>query len=335
MRISSVYQPDILVLQEMDRLHWDEALCEHVASMGYEHVVSWRKDAGGHGLVVLFRPERHRLTGVRMITFDGHPKSHPTNIVPVTNNQAFVVALEKVEGGEAVANMIVSNCHLYWRPDTEFTKLRQVYILMEEIESLKKQLLAGAPDKQYRVFACGGKLFMIAGSSSDDASPPDFNITPDSAIYRKLTSRTLTPEDIRLIHPSPYELGLERDANAESLEGIAPPASPVLPTIEEKLTVDGMLTALGDITRLESAYARYQAMDSNHVPGWERSVWEGEPFYTNFGVYRGTLDYIMHEPGPVRLRAITALMAKEELEPGLPNAHFPSDHLPLIAAFDA
>jgi CCR4-NOT transcription complex subunit 6 len=58
-----------------------------------------------------------------------------------------------------------------------------------------------------------------------------------------------------------------------------------------------------------------------------------EPPFTNFTpTFSGTLDYLLTTPD-VALHAVLAMPSRDTLGAGLPNAHIPSDHLPLLAVY--
>ena len=92
---------------------------------------------------------------------------------------------------------------------------------------------------------------------------------------------------------------------------------------------------------LYSTYSNYQSVDPSHrAPPNGTDAYSGEPFYTNYEVWRGTLDYIMIGILPsaagqalvnVRVDELVKIPEWKRLEPGLPNQTWPSDHVPIGA----
>ncbi len=78
-----------------------------------------------HLLINRFQPLEYKG-----IAFDGHELTHPTMIYPQTNNYAQIVRLKHKDSR---SELLVSNTHLYWRPEASFVKLRQVFVLMKEL----------------------------------------------------------------------------------------------------------------------------------------------------------------------------------------------------------
>jgi len=99
--------------------------------------------------------------------FDESPLVTPTDITPYTGNTGQVLALkfndtvsdEKLNEmfsnieNEELRNLkmekykmenemgiIISNHHLYWKPHAKFEKLRQIYVMLNNIYSLKAQI---------------------------------------------------------------------------------------------------------------------------------------------------------------------------------------------------
>ena len=75
-------------------------------------------------------------------------------------------------------------------------------------------------------------------------------------------------------------------------------------------------------------------------------VWDGEPSFTNYSVWKGTLDYIFcvddggsdgvgtRRQTAAQVSSVLDIPKAEFLEPGIPNPNFGSDHLALMASVD-
>ncbi|KAJ2067269.1 RNA exonuclease ngl2, partial [Coemansia sp. RSA 2337] len=82
---------------------------------------------------------------------------------------------------------------------------------------------------------------------------------------------------------------------------------------------------------LRSCYSTYADLDASY----RTEQWVGEPIYTNYAKWKGTLDYIFYRPGQgLDVRDVMSLPAEGRMKPGLPNVTFPSDHVALLARFD-
>jgi CCR4-NOT transcription complex subunit 6 len=61
----------------------------------------------------------------------------------------------------------------------------------------------------------------------------------------------------------------------------------------------------------------------------------GEPSFTNYtGDYIGCLDYIWYTDEGLKLCGILQPYEQSQMYSPLPNAHFPSDHISLVAEFE-
>ncbi|KAJ3111871.1 Ribonuclease H2 subunit A [Phlyctochytrium bullatum] len=284
------FKPDVAALQEVDADHWQDVLGPLTEDAGYSHVfTSKNMDRRGHGLVIMWKKNLFSLKKSQNIHFDTHPLIQPTKIMPSTGNVSQIVALELVGGRKGI---IVTNHHLYWRPLTRYTRLRQLVALLTDATKLQQDLLQQAAEAGWPLF-CGG----------------DYNVLPTEPIYQILTSRLpLTDAQLSVMHATDLEItGLSpQDVNAER-------------------SVPEMLKLLEKIPVLHSAYSQYQSWDAEHKAFNGDALWTGEPFYTNYSEFKGTLDYIMTSEdavegkGSVSLQHVLSLPAMEHLEPEQPT----------------
>ncbi|KAJ2883107.1 RNA exonuclease ngl2 [Coemansia aciculifera] len=81
---------------------------------------------------------------------------------------------------------------------------------------------------------------------------------------------------------------------------------------------------------LHSCYSTYANLDV----AYRTEQWPGEPIYTNYAKWKGTLDYIFYKPSQgMHVRDVMSLPAEARMKPGLPNESFASDHVSLLARF--
>ncbi|KAJ1920572.1 RNA exonuclease ngl2 [Mycoemilia scoparia] len=170
----------------------------------------------------------------------------------------------------------------------------------------------------------GSKGKSDEGNGKDLTVPP----TPPCATTTK-TKVQITPEKEQTMRM------LEK--TEEELEAIL---------IQDTEKVNKLVLHIQDILErpFTSAYSIYTDID----PGYKAEDWDGEPKYTNYTNWKGTLDYIfiqnhhhngsyngseskLNGRGRLKVRQIMSLPSQDEMEPGLPNDTFPSDHVALMA----
>ncbi|KAJ3217941.1 RNA exonuclease ngl2 [Dinochytrium kinnereticum] len=291
-------RPDIAALQEVDCDIWEDQIGPKMIEAGYDFFLTTKNPLKkqGHGLVIMWKVDRFRLYQSKSIYFDEHPLIQPTSIMPVTGNVCQLIALEKISEYGSPVGLIVTNHHLYWRPMARYTRLRQIAVLLEETSALHKSLMAS-----------------------------DYNTTPNEPTYQLLTSEGGLDSSIEAaLQPADYELETALTAS----------------NLEEKLPVQLLMQKIGNHPVLYSAYGNYQSLDPTHATSMDSPPWPGEPKFTNYSTWKGTLDYILTSfngmasaEGDPELRSILSLPPPSALEPGLPNASFPSDHLSIVAEF--
>ncbi|KXS19161.1 hypothetical protein M427DRAFT_67300 [Gonapodya prolifera JEL478] len=401
-------QPSILCLQESDRF---ASLSTDLTRLGYEceraekeSIRGSRMDAEGtgHGVVVAWRKERFRLLQHRAIPLDNHPLASPTPLTPRTGNVAQIaflaLSLPPSSTSSSQPNevgLIVTNSHLFWRPQAIYERLRQGWVLCEEARKARLEAVRNWPE-----LGRGGWPVLMCG---------DFNTLPTDSLYAVLTGRPITPELISRLQPveeawtgygatgfgggkekvgGDDENGNETSVSKDSLAGetraggstspteddtpaSAQPNSPVtrapnphpVTYILQRLRRPGM-------PRLVSTHSRYTALfgRGNRDPKWDRDPsagWDGEPPWTTYAGWSGTLDYVFvgyagergmwregdegcsaqdpgegesegNEEGEPTREAVVSVTGLLELPPvetvrgGIPNDVYPSDHVPVM-----
>ncbi|KAI8618199.1 Endonuclease/exonuclease/phosphatase [Chytriomyces sp. MP71] len=327
LRAFDLHAPHIAALQEVCIDQWTHHLEKGLQARGYDFAYV-KKDPtkkAGHGLAIVWKRDMFSMLGQKDIHFDDHPLTHPTPITPITGNIGVVVALKYLPQGAMDLfdfGVIVSNHHLFWWPKAKYEKLRQVYVLLEEVESFRKQALMGW--ERWPHAMCG-----------------DFNTTPSDALYRVLTSSSpLSPDLIASLEPVPLT---KPQKGVPSTGGSKPSSNDTTPCISDSVfsaitptafpSVPFLLDSIARKGPFHSAYSLYRTHDPAHPDiSTVTHPWDGEPSYTSVDEWRGTLDYLMVKRGGV-LRALRVLKIPDPrwLEPGLPNLRFPSDHVPLMA----
>jgi len=174
----------------------------------------------------------------------------------------------------------------------------------------------------------------------------DFNSAPDTNIYRFLTQH-LIPEDqfARFLLPTDHN---DPDSNhltkivSSSIDGTLSQEykNRTVKSPSEVLRIQQLKELLENSKKfplLKSAYSNYTDLDKSMTPS---KYWNGEPAYTSYAGWKGTLDYIFLLDGEetkksLKLTAILSIPEERLLseQTGLPSEKFPSDHLSIGATF--
>ncbi len=121
-------------------------------------------------------------------------------------------------------------------------------------------------------------------------------------------------------------------SHRQSLTDDRPSEQSILAIEYKNPTPEFLISSILSHQALSSAYANYESISPKPVrnPDWSRELWCGEPQYTNFAEWKGTLDYIFYFGG-IDILAIKEIPQAEELGPWLPNGVYGSDHVFLLA----
>jgi CCR4-NOT transcription complex subunit 6 len=216
------------------------------------------------------------------------------NRVMTKDNIAVLALLEHKESG---ARLICANTHIYWDHEFRDVKLVQVAMLMDELTKTANHF-ARLPPKHPSSL---GKGYDKAPAYSEGNKIPmivcgDFNSLPNSGVYEYLTNGTV-------------------DKNHEDF----------MSHVYGSYTSEGLAHRFA----LKSAYSH---LDHN---GAAVATGQG-PIVTNWTPgFKGCIDHIWHTTNSL---SVTGLLG--EVDPaylskvvGFPNAHFPSDHISILAEF--
>ncbi|KAI8325993.1 Endonuclease/exonuclease/phosphatase [Martensiomyces pterosporus] len=268
--------------------------------------------------------------------------------------------------------IIVSTTHLFWRPDACFERLQQQIVLLRAL----KKMQAKYPG--YPVIACGDYNTTPDDAGYDLATKPRPVTLNEWQLDNLLPRANDASED-----EDDDEEGSDKEADGSKAKGsdgsggvpvsyadvVASGESAELPEVrakrlkfleeerlaEKQLQEDtervGRLVKLmqAAFPPLRSSYGTYADIDASY----RTDQWQGEPIYTNYAKWKGTLDYIFYTPatpylhadpsakacgdgGPTSLEAreVLSLPPESRMKPGLPNETFASDHVSLMARFE-
>ncbi|KAI8812049.1 Endonuclease/exonuclease/phosphatase [Cladochytrium replicatum] len=312
--------PDIACFQEVDNFEQMEVF---LTQSGYEYRYLKKDESKttGHGICIVWKKERFAIHQYETIHYDDSPLIQADTIPSDTRNIAQILALRPLTPTPAFPGFVLTNTHLYWRPAAHYDRLRQVYILMTEAFRFRSTLTP-AGEKPWPIFLTG-----------------DFNSDPSGAIYRILTRQgPLTPKQLEKLRPVLQHQPSEADDAATT-----PIAPPEPPTVSDESLVTDLVSEFDPFPRFASAYSTYAILDPNHRPEWDPS--STEPQFTVFGKWKGTLDYLYFcddaggdssgglSSGRLNVESVLSIPSAQELEPGIPNRQYPSDHVAVMARF--
>lgn len=235
-------------------------------------------------------------TGIRGTTHLGanSMQSQSEVLISSLNNRTKPDYLKDLTNSSPI-QLVIANTHIVANPEANDVKIWQAQTLVSILEEYlhncykRKAIIPG-------LVVCG-----------------DFNSTPDSALYRILTTGSCerTHRDLAM-----DSYGLLSDLK------------------------------LGHSMRLRSAYSMARAIAEGHNPGMLTPSTEYlEPVFTNFTPsYIGCLDYVFYTDERLKLKGTLELLDEKALireadylklsDWCLPNPQRPSDHLPLLTEFE-
>ncbi|KAI7834226.1 Endonuclease/exonuclease/phosphatase [Kickxella alabastrina] len=358
------HNTDIMCLQEVGPDEWLHILAPQFKRNSYDSRI-FQSLSKSHGVVVAWKKSRFSLVEEASVSMDR--TMEVCGEVLNTDNVALVVVLKlgaekpadpnasevasehcAMPGdGARPAGVIVSSTHLFWRPAACYQRLQQQVALLRAIRAMQDKYPG------YPVISCG-----------------DFNTTPDDAGYDLLTKpRPVSLSEWQLDNLLPLHAdskdsdedgddknqeadGSHASTNVFSYANVAAVGTAAESKdmarkrrkleeqerlIDDQLQrdtklVQNLVTAIqADNQPMRSCYDTYADLD----PSYRTDQWKGEPIYTNYTSWKGTLDYIFYTPGlGLEVRKILSLPAESRLKPGLPNEVFSSDHVSILARFD-
>jgi CCR4-NOT transcription complex subunit 6 len=217
---------------------------------------------------------------------------------------------------------VIANAHIHWDPAYCDVKLVQVALLVDEIEKMASHF-AKYPPRPPPLASTSSVVEAVEGEEPAEtgAEPPSSTSSPSIAQH---------PQQYRT--PPVYTDGTKipliicGDFNSVPSSGVYDFLS------------NGTLPA--DHADFKShKYGRYTSEGLRHRFGLKSAYaapGAGEPPVTNYvPTFQGHIDYLWYSAANLEVNAILGGVDKDYLEKvvGFPNAHFPSDHLCIVAEF--
>lgn len=145
------YDPDILCLQECDKIQYLHFWQEELQKLGYDSKF-YRYNTKNHGLVIAFKQDWFICRHQSYIKYDQefeYEQNEPRLPEPriVTNNVGFMCFLEfkpsLVQQYPYLAErngMIIGTTHAFWHPFGTYERTRQMYILLHKFKEFQRVL---------------------------------------------------------------------------------------------------------------------------------------------------------------------------------------------------
>ncbi|KAM3209240.1 hypothetical protein ACQJBY_063742 [Aegilops geniculata] len=276
------WDSDLVCLQEVDRIR---EIAAEMKNKGYECSFKGRTGDAKDGCATFWKSERLRLLEEDSIDFSEFS---------LRNNVAQVLVFEL----NGTQKFVLGNIHVLFNPKRGDIKMGQIRMLLERANAL-----AGKWD---------GIPIVLAG---------DFNSTPESAIYKFLSTMKLNVS----LHDRRQLSGLD-----SSEFGLYCSLLNCEWSDEEVRNATGSSNVMiaRHPLKLSSSYAMLKGNSSNRGH-------HGEPLATSYHKrFLGTVDYLWYTTGLECSRVLDTLSLDAlRRTRGLPTREMGSDHLPIVAEF--
>ncbi|KAI8084277.1 Endonuclease/exonuclease/phosphatase [Gilbertella persicaria] len=290
-----LYDADILTIQELD--NFDEFYKQIFTELGYQ-VEYYCHPSKRHGCGIVYKKNKYTKVDYDTINYDLDTLCSPSVL---TGNIGQLIALRLSD--QPNTGFVIGNTHLYWRPSSNYERCRQTIIYANRLLEFRSQL---AKDISWISFLNG-----------------DFNTTPDDPVYALLTTNEFTQDIVENLAESRL-ITLQKKDGLEEEEEEKVESDRII--ITEDVDTAEKLLAKYNKTKWTSIYSHFGKIGPPELVGLF-----GEPKFTDYASqFKGTLDY-MFVDAPVIIKQLLTPPKEEYLKPSLPNKHFGSDHLCLIA----
>lgn len=277
------WDPDVVCLQEVDRF---QDIAAGMKSRGYEGIFQRRTGDTRDGCAIFWKSKQLHLVEEDSIDFSEFN---------LRNNVAQICVFEL----NGTHKFVLGNIHVLFNPKRGDVKLGQIRMLLENANALAEKW-----DKI---------PIVLAG---------DFNSTPDSAIYKFLSTMKLNIS----LHDRRHLSGLDSTEFGYELCSLLKYQW----TDEEVRNATGYSNVMvaEHPLKLSSSYAMLKGNSNN------RGL-HGEPLATSYHKkFLGTVDYLWHTHGIECSRVLDTLpISVLKRTRGLPTREIGSDHLPIVAEF--
>ncbi|XP_057422298.1 carbon catabolite repressor protein 4 homolog 3 [Lotus japonicus] len=291
------WNPDIICLQEVDKYL---ELSNILVKAGYTGYYKRRTGDSVDGCAMFWKADKFRLLDGESIQFKD---------IGLRDNVAQLLVFEMCESDSR--RLLVGNIHVLYNPNRGDVKLGQIRFLLSRAHTLSEKW--------------GNAPVVLAG---------DFNCTPQSGIYKFLSSSELNI----MLYDRKELSGQKRCRPAQVLDEKKDTVGPLsLPDgLLDCWTDEEVKIATGDSERhlamhplkLKSSYATVNG--STGTRGLN-----GEPVATSYhSKFLGSVDYLWYSDGIVPTKVLDTVPMNDLLRAGgLPCKKVGSDHLALVSEF--
>lgn len=317
-----VHDPDFICLQEVDDTNYNDFFSPKLDEQsGYQGTFGQKtrartmaaKDAKTvDGCATFYKKDKYILLDKQLIDFaniainrsDMKNQTDIFNRVMPRDHIAVITFFENIMTG---SRLIIANAHMFWDPAYADVKLIQMAILMESISKYADKYSRWPPLKRKEQYM---KEPLGAGGEATQEPP----LTPEpSAEY---TSKTQVP----LLVLGDLNSTVDSTVYALLAKGCIAKEQPELSSHQYgNFTRDGIEHPFS----LRSSYSNIEGTPdalefTNYTPG-----------------FVGHIDHIWYSTNALENTALLGPVDSEYMQrvPGLPNYHFPSDHIALLAEF--
>ncbi|KAK4283707.1 hypothetical protein QN277_000632 [Acacia crassicarpa] len=289
--------PDIICLQEVDKYL---EISDTLVKAGY--MGSYKRRTGNtvDGCAMFWKADKFRLLEGESIEFKG---------IGLRDNVAQLSVFEICKSDSR--RLLVGNIHVLYNPSKGDVKLGQIRSLLSRAQTLSEKW--------------GNVPVVLAG---------DFNSTPQSGIYKFLSS-----SELNIMLYDRRELSGQKNCHpAQVLGYIKDTINPflLLDRLFKNWTFEEVITATGNSERplvvhpfkLNSSYAAVKGSASTRG-------FNGEPLATSYhSKFLGTVDYLWYSDSIIPTKVLdTVPINVLRRTAGLPGKRLGSDHLSLVAEF--
>ncbi|KAI8065642.1 Endonuclease/exonuclease/phosphatase [Gongronella butleri] len=308
------YRPELMCLQEVD--NYDVFYKEALEKLGYATTYH-QHESKRQGCVIAYQADAWEQVAYRTVDLDTDASCPPTM---ATGNVAQLMALA-TRDKHPRRRVLLGNTHLYWRPPSTYERCRQGLIYQRRLWDMHRELTSSENDENgkkadFTPVLCG-----------------DFNTQPSDPLYALLTGAPLSEYQRLCMEVTRRAFDDDdHDYEPDATPGATPPPNHASDDNKTLLTLDQLVDALGPRPGevMQSAYKDHGQYYKEHV----RRYGSNEPDYTIYAhVFKGTLDYIL-VPEHTRVLRHLQLPPMDKLAPAIPNDHFGSDHVALVADID-
>ncbi|CAJ2676175.1 unnamed protein product [Trifolium pratense] len=291
------WNPDIICLQEVDKYF---ELSNILVKAGYAGSYKRRTGDTSDGCAMFWKADKFQVLDEESIQYKD---------IGLRDNVAQLLVFE-MHGSDS-RRLVVGNIHILYNPNRGEVKLGQIRFLSSKAQTLSEKW-------------CNAPV-ILAG---------DFNSTPESGIYKFLSSSEL---NIKLYDRKELS-GQKRCRPAQVLGEKKETVGPfnLLDGLLDCWTDEEVKTATGDSEchlavhplKLNSSYATVNGSASTRG-------FNGEPLATSYhSKFLGTVDYLWYSDGILPTRVLDTVSISDLLRVGgLPCKKVGSDHLALVSEF--